>query len=190
MTTHLNHEQLFDLLLANRSTDGFCPELDRSRQHVRECHICADELASLSRSLTLFRSTANAWANHAWNHQAAYVNRSLLPATSDTSVFSRFRLILRPAAWSTAAVAIALAVAVPMTLHRLSKSAEAPAAAVTMPPASPAETRAAAYDARSDEALLEEVNQTLSSSVPSPMQPLADPTASSNNQSNNATRKN
>jgi len=38
--------------------------------------------------------------------------------------------------------------------------------------------------------LLDEINQTLSSSVPAPMQPLADPIANGNNKSNNATRRN
>jgi hypothetical protein len=185
MTTHLNHEQLCDLLIADRATEAFTPELDRSREHVRNCHLCADELASLSQSLTLFRSTADAWAQHEWNSQTAYVHRSLRPASSDTGIFSRFRFALRPAVWSAAAAALVLAAAIPMTVHHLSSSA--PGITATVPAAS---TRAAAPDAKSDEALLDEINQTLSSSVPTPMQALADPTASGNNQSNNATRKN
>jgi hypothetical protein len=187
MTTHLNHEQLCDLLLADRAPDAFSPELDRSREHVRDCHICADELASLGQSLTLFRSTADAWAQHEWNNQTAYVNRNLRPATSDPGVFSRFHLTFRPAVWSAAAAALVLAAAVPMTVHRLSGSAEAPGITATVPATG---TLAAAPDTKSDEALLEEINQTLSSSVPTPMQALADPTASGDNQSNNATRKN
>ena len=39
-----------------------------------------------------------------------------------------------------------------------------------------------------DEALLEEVNQTVSSSIPTPMQPLADPTATDGNQNNSNSR--
>jgi hypothetical protein len=41
-----------------------------------------------------------------------------------------------------------------------------------------------------DEALLEEVNQTLSSPIPTPMQPLADPTAGRSSQIDSTPRKN
>jgi hypothetical protein len=197
MTTHLNHEQLCDLLLADRATDAWTlasPELERSREHVRDCHICADELSSLSQSLTLFRSTADAWAHHEWNNQtnqAAFVNRSLRPVPSTPRLFGLFpRLTLRPALWTAAAAVVVLAAVLPITLQRLSNSAGVPGLTATTPAGAAPTSRLATPATQSDEALLEEINQTLSSSVPTPMQPLADPTASGNNQSNNAPRKN
>jgi hypothetical protein len=52
--------------------------------------------------------------------------------------------------------------------------------------ATPANTQSSTLG---DEALLEEINQTVSSSVPTPMQPLADPTAN-HSQIDSTPRKN
>jgi hypothetical protein len=178
-TNHLNHEQLCDLLLANRAESWTLgsPEIERSREHVRSCHICSDELATLDHSLDLFRSTADAWASHEWHtHQSLLQSRSLKPAPV-TNGFSAF--FAKPAVWATAAMLALFAAALPVTLHYRADSAKTTAPAAAVRPA----------DAQSDEALLLEINQTLSSSVPTPMQPLADPTGGGNNQSN-APRKN
>ena len=172
MTNHLNHEQLCDLLLANHagSLSADSREIELSRQHVRDCHTCAAELSMLDRSLSLFRSTADAWASYEWhNHQSLLQNHRLKPAASNNGLRAFFA---RPAIWATAAAVALFAAALPITLHYLpdSSKTEAPAAVVHTTNTS-----------QSDEALLEEIDQTLSSTVPAPMQPLADPTASQSN---------
>ena len=68
-TRHLTHEQLANLLLADRPSDTGTfdsEEIERSAEHLRGCALCAGELDSLRQSLELFRSTADAWAQHAW----------------------------------------------------------------------------------------------------------------------------
>jgi hypothetical protein len=86
----------------------------------------------------------------------------------------------RPLVWAATAAA-ALAIAVPLTLHQLDKNAQEKA--VTVAPAA----HSGGTPSQSDEALLEEISQTVSYSVPAPMQPLADPTA---NQTSSTQRKN
>lgn len=178
MTPHLNHEQLCDLLIASRESDAHLltsPDLERSREHVTQCAICAGELDTLSQSLLLFRSTAHAWASHAWQNQAIAVNRNAASASHGSRLFRQ----LRPALWGAAAAAAILAVALPLHFqHRLTIPAS-PQATIIAP--------VAQSTAQSDEALLEEINQTLDSSVPTPMQPLANTSAS---QSSNVQRKN
>jgi hypothetical protein len=173
MTPHLNHEQLCDLLLAS-SPQGTheSRRLELLRQHLRECNVCAAELASLNESLTVFRSAATAWSSSEWNRAEAST-RSLRHAPA------RPRSLIQAVLW-TAAAALVIAATLPFALHRT-------------PPATPRTPAAVVHTAPpsniSDEALLEEVNETLSSSIPSPMQPLDDPTAGRPNQSNNQ-RKN
>jgi hypothetical protein len=78
-----------------------------------------------------------------------------------------------PALWAAAA-ALVIAITLPLALHHdqpPAQRAPAPAAVTAQPSTS-----------QSDEALLEEIDQTLSSSIPSPMQPLDDPTAGRHNQ--------
>jgi hypothetical protein len=177
MTAHLTHEQLCDLLLSNHATDAWIVssnELDAARDHIRECSACADELATLDQSLMLFRSTAETWSNHEWSQQSLLQSSTLRPKSSGWS------LLHRPLVWAAPA-ALAIAVAVPFTLHLLDVSPNDHAN--VMQPA----TQQKAVSAQSDEALLEEINQTLSYSVPAPMQPLADPTAS---QTSDTQRKN
>jgi hypothetical protein len=89
------------------------------------------------------------------------------------------RLSTQPVIWASAAVLL-LAAALPFTLHRHQTVAVAP-----NPTAQIKQT-----DRIGDEALLEEVDQTLSSSIPTPMQPLADPTAGRSSQIDSTPRKN
>ena len=173
MTPHLTHEQFCDLLLD--STPQAAHEsgrLELLREHLRDCSICAADFASLNESLTVFRSTATAWSTREWNRaKANAVSQRLAPA--------RPRSFMPAALW-TAAAALVVSATLPFALHRT-------------PPANPKTPVAVVHTAtptnQSDEALLEEVNETLSSSIPSPMEPLDDPTAGRPNQSNNQ-RKN
>jgi hypothetical protein len=167
MTPHLTHEQLCDLLVIEPAPDLHeAGRLDQLEEHLRDCEHCSAQLASLSQSLADFRSTTKAWASHEWTSQQAN-SRSLHPLRPT-------RVLTLPALWAAAA-ALVIAAMLPLTQHHNAPPAPAPQAAAiaTQTPAN-----------QSDEALLEEIDQTLSSSIPSPMQPLNDPTAGLHSQSN------
>ena len=173
MTPHLTHEQLCDLLVADPTPESQeTGRLEMLRNHLHNCERCSAELASLNGSLATFRSTATAWAAQAWTQQQASGTqplRSTPPA----------HILPLPALW-TAAAAVAIAATISLSVHH-EKQAAPKAAPITATTTEPHATP-------SDEALLEEVDATLSSSIPSPMQPLDDPTAGL--QSLNKQRKN
>lgn len=167
MTPHLTHEQLCDLLVIEPAPDlREAGRLDRLEEHVRACELCSAELVSLNQSLADFRSTTKAWAHHEWTNQQLS-SRSLQPVRPT-------RNLTLPALWAAAA-ALLIAITLPLTRHHNAPPAPAPKASAVL-------TQTAAN--QSDEALLEEVYQTLSSSIPSPMQPLNDPTAGLHSKSN------
>lgn len=167
-TIHLTEQQFYDLLIAFPGEDA--PELQHLRDHLLRCPECAAELASLRQPLGDFRSSVTAWADH---HSA---NRSWTPA----SHISSFGTL---SAWLLAAAALILLIALPFATHHKS-------ATVANVDSTHASTKASAASSTTigDEALLEEVNQTVSSSIPTPMQPLADPTATGGNQNNSNSR--
>lgn len=167
LTNHLTEQQFSDLLIA--FPDENSPELKHLRDHLSRCPECAAELDSLRQPLGNFRSSVTAWADH---HSA---NRSWAPA-SHTSSFGTL------SAWLLAAAALILLIALPFATHYESQTVANVAATHSDTKASAASTMIG------DEALLEEVNQTVSSSIPTPMQPLADPTATDGNQNNSNSR--
>jgi len=169
MTPHLTHEQLCDLLVAKPAPELHeAGRLELLHEHLRNCERCSSELASLSQSLADFRSTTKAWASHEWTSQQTSL-RSLHPVRPT-------RVLTLSALWAAAA-ALVIAATLPLTQHH-----NAPPSSLPAPQAAAVTTQPSAN--QSDEALLEEIDQTLSSSIPSPMQPLNDPTAGLHNQSN------
>lgn len=165
MTPHLTHEQLCDLILA-RSPHPLSSDYAALEQHLHTCPACTEELTRLSRSLKLFRTASTAYARQ----QLAEIH------AQRASVLPSPRSLTGPLAWLTAAAAaFLLAALVPFGMHHrhAATPSEASTTALTQPASASAQTT------ESDEALLEEVDQDISSSVPSPMRPLADPTASS-----------
>jgi hypothetical protein len=177
MTQHLNHEQICDILLAETgqsSSDSPASGVDAHRDHLRDCLICASELELLRQSISLFRASS-----------IAYTDRELRPRRLPTPFVS---LNLNKASsrrhgthsllW--AAAALALAIGVPLGLHRHG-SAPLPSASIAV--------SAPAQSIESDEALLEGINQDLSTAVPSPMQALADPTASATQTQSDTTQR-
>lgn len=176
---HLTHQQLSDLLLAAEQETS--PQLETSRAHLRGCALCSSELASLQEPIQLFRSAATAWAGHAAANRDWTLPSSARPKQTATAPW----FLTRPALW-TAAATLLFAAAIPLALHRHSASTKAPTIAVTSPNPSQQSSKS---DPLGDEALLDAVDQTLASSVPTPMQPLADPTAGRSN-SDSTLRKN
>jgi hypothetical protein len=149
LATHLTEDQFGELLSRSKDSPSAPAEA-----HVLACEQCASELASLRESLSLFRQASNTYADKEL--------RRLPPISLPT----RRSPAMEPAYWAATA-ALVLAAFLPMQMmHRQSLQA-APAVAITV----------AVRPAQTDEALLEDVNQAISASVPTPMQSLADPTA-------------
>jgi hypothetical protein len=167
--THLNEEQIAELLAASPREFVEDSDLASLQAHASECAECGAEIARMKESLALFREASAAYAE-------AHLNR--VPAWHPPA---RRPLMVQSAYWAAAAAAVFLAALVPMQMafrHRANPSAQPPVVAVTQH--APAET---------DEALLDSVNRELSESVPTPMQALADPTGGAANSSQNSTQR-
>jgi hypothetical protein len=155
MTLHLTHEQLCDVILA----DSSLPREGTSaivQDHLHACLHCSAELESLRTSLSLFREASTSYAGQQFA-------RSLMKRGS---IAPPHHYLTQPLYWAAAAVLL-VAASFPLNMYRQQQH-PVPATAVV-----------ASHTTESDEALLEDVDQTLSADVPSPMQPLADPTAGS-----------
>jgi hypothetical protein len=126
------------------------------QHHLANCPSCTQELASLRKSLSVFRKASISYAQQ----QSAQLRVNTTP--------SRSGIIMHPIYWAAAA-ALCIAAALPITLHRQTPAEPISSASTSTPEAT----------LQSDEVLLEEVNQEISAPIPSPMRPLADPTASS-----------
>jgi anti-sigma factor RsiW len=155
MTPHLTHEQLCDMLLA-RSPHPLSSDFAAMQDHLGTCPACTAELTSLRTSLALFREASVSYSQQ----HLTQLHANAIPTVPKTTI---------PIYWAVAAAALCIAAALPITLHRQTPSAPVSSTSATQP----------ANPSQSDEALLEEINQELSAPIPSPMRPLADPTASS-----------
>jgi hypothetical protein len=155
MNLHLTHEQLCDVLLADSSQQSVGDhDTDVVEQHLQACLICSAELKSLRDSLSHFRDASVAYSRQQFAQ--SYAQRS--------SIAPPHSVLSQPLYWAAAAV-IFVAALFPITLHRQSAAREAVKTAAV-----------AAQNSESDEALLSDIDQKVSADVPSPMQPLADPT--------------
>jgi hypothetical protein len=151
MNLHLTHEQLCDVLLADSSlpSAGLDYNSDVVEQHLQACLICSAELKSLRDSLSHFREASVAYSRQAFAH--SYARRSsIVPPQS---------MLSQPLYWAAAAV-IFVAALFPVALHRQQSAVAATSSQTT----------------ESDEALLSDIDQEVSADVPSPMEPLANPT--------------
>jgi len=161
MTLHLTHEQLCDLILADSSLpfEGNSQnDSDVVQAHLRACLLCSAELRNLRDSLSHFRDASTAYARQEFAQ--SYAQRS--------SIAPPHSYLSQPLYW-TAAVVVFVAALFPLSMHRQRAIAPVTATAVS---ASPQTT-----ESESDDALLADIDQKVSADVPSPMEPLADPTA-------------
>jgi hypothetical protein len=163
MTLHLTHEQLCDLILADSSLplDGeFQKELrndpDVVHAHLQACLTCSAELKSLRDSLSHFRNATVSYARQEFAQ--SYMQRS--------SIAPPHSYLSQPLYWTAAAV-VFVAALFPLSMHRQRSVSTGTA---TVAAGSPQLTE-------SDDALLADIEQKVSADVPSPMEPLADPTA-------------
>jgi hypothetical protein len=187
-TLHLSHEQLCDHLL--EITQVAIPEVSDVgtpaagspnmgfhvvEDHLRACPLCDAELRSLQDSLTTFREATTSFAN-----QELALLRARTPRRA-TILLDTDRFYRKPFLWAVAAVLLVgatLGSLLPLGLHRQPARHSSVAAVVPLHPSSPA--------SESDQALLEEVDDDLSTSVPSAMQPLSDPLAADSAQESNS----
>ena len=157
MTLHLTHEQLCDVILADLSfpREGTSTVV---QDHLRACLHCSAELESLRSSLSLFREASTSYAGQQFV-RSCMQRGSIAPPQ---------HFLTQPLYWAAAAVLL-VAASFPLNLYRQQRQHPVPAAVAAVAP----------QTVESNEALLEDVDQTLSADVPSPMEPLADPTAGS-----------
>jgi hypothetical protein len=163
MTLHLTHEQLCDLILADSSLspegefrDDARNDSDVVQAHLRACLVCSAELRSLRDSLSHFRDASASYARQEFAQ--SYAQRS--------SIAPPHSFLSQPLYWTAAAV-VCVAALFPLSMrHQRSVSSVTPSTA-----------SASFQTAESDEALLADIDQKVSADVPSPMAPLADPTA-------------
>lgn len=173
MSHHLSHKQLCDLLLAEDAQHADA-KLDPHREHLSACLICAAELDTLRTSVLRFRHSATSYSDRQLKGRHLRAPFATLYDTPHHGYFGQ------PLAWAVAA--LVLAITLPLGLHRHH----------VVPPTAPVSVTAAAPSTESDEALLEGISQDLATDIPSPMQPLADPTASAaqtQSQSNDTTQR-
>jgi len=163
MTLHLTHEQLCDLILADSSLppegepwNDRKADSDVVQAHLQACLICSAELRILRDSLSHFRNASVSYARQEFAQ--SYAQRS--------SIAPPHSYLSQPLYWTAAAV-VFVAALFPLSLHRQRPISPMTATATS---ASPQTTE-------SDEALLADIDQKVSADVPSPMEPLADPTA-------------
>src|ERR1700733_6439181 len=160
MTLHLTHEQLCELILADSSLqpDGESSNGDSDivQAHLRACLICSAELRILRDSLSHFRNASVSYARQEFAQ--SYAQRS--------SIAPPHSYLSQPLYWTAAAV-VFVAALFPLSMHR-----QRPISPVTA-----TATSASPQTTESDDALLADIDQKVSADVPSPMEPLADPTA-------------
>src|SRR5258707_14321814 len=174
MTLHLSHEQLCDLILADlspqpegESWNNLNDESDVVQDHLRACLICSAELRSLRDSLSHFRDASVSFARQEFAQ--SYAQRS--------SIAPPHSFLSQPLYWTAAAV-VFVAALFPLSMHR---QHSAPPVART--------TASSLQTTESDEALLADIDQKLSADVPSPMAPLADPTAGASSTTSNSVQR-
>ncbi len=168
---HLTHEQISNLLIADPTIcDLDLPqtELDSEAHivaHLRACEVCSGELMSLRQSLVGFREATTLYSANA-------PQRRLVPVRRFTATF---------ALWTATAAAVLVAgVLMPLNLHKAHPVAT-PVQTVAGNAASAQNAVSAKPTTQSDEELIAGIEQDLSASIPSSMQPLEDPIPSSTN---------
>ncbi|HWZ50433.1 MAG TPA: hypothetical protein VNW54_03110 [Granulicella sp.] len=180
-TLHLSHEQLCDHLLEitkfaetpdrvpTRSAAAPVAGFHVIEDHLRACPLCAGELHALQSALVNFREATTSFANHELSLLRS--RESDQPMVARRAVLSSDRFYRKPFLWAVAAVLVVGATVgsvLPLHLHRQHAFDASSVAAI-------ASARQSSPAPESDQALLEEVDQDLSSSVPSALEPLDDP---------------
>ena len=155
-TIHLTDQQLYDLL--DRIPNA------AALPHLQHCTECQTEVANLRESLANFRGAAT--------NLAAIAAPKLPPVAARSASFFGPKVWAASFATATAVLALSIAVFHPVHNNPVSPkgSGDAPQALVT---------------SESDDALLDGIQQDLSTSIPPSLEPLAVPAASSDTSTQN-----
>lgn len=153
---HLTDDQMSELIASGMSTDAV-------EAHLDTCAVCAAEFASLREALSLFQEASVACADREFGRMRT-PERLLSPMLPAKRPYAQTLVWL-------AASALLIAGILPIERRWQRSAPVAPAAAAVSSPAP-----------ESDEALLEDINQDLSRSVPASMQALDSPTGASTSQ--------
>ena len=156
-TIHLTDEQMYDLLEPSANP--------AAQPHFRSCSRCQAEVASLRESLAIFRD--------ATTDVAAIAAPKLPPAIALTNSWS-FGPKVWAASFATATAVLAVSISVLHPMHRNPVTNTTPGSAPQ-----------AALTNESDDALLDGIQQDLSTSIPPSLEPLAVPAASSETSTQN-----
>lgn len=161
LSNHLTEAEFGELLAGSvRSGDS---ALTPAEVHVLHCKECAAELEGLRESLALFREATTSYADGQLRRMPAIVAPGR-PLVSP---------VLRCMVLATAA-ALVLAAFLPMQMLHQKKQIRRQAVVAN------SATSFEHYATESNEALLNDVDQAASASVPEAMQSLADPAATNN----------
>ena len=177
---HLTHDQLCDVLLHDDldvhalhgdtlvSIDA-ADQLTACQEHLRNCLICSAELEILRGAVARFQTTADILIDRE-------LARRPLPASFDSIYAARSRKYSAPVFLWAAAAVLLVGSLVPLSLLHLKPNPLLSRPNVSSQvPSSRAAATVQPTDPDSDAALLEDIDQHLSASVPEPMQPLANP---------------
>ena len=160
-TQHLNHQQLCDLLISD-SQDVAPAGLETSQEHLRDCLICASELDLMRSSIVGFHDASTALADR------ELARRPIRPSFASIYGSQPRGLITFAFVWATAALVVAAIIPLGQLNPRFNPTLGTDTTSVQ-----PATTS----DSQSDAALLDGIDEDLSAAVPTPMQPLAGPSA-------------
>jgi hypothetical protein len=164
-TQHLNHQQLCDLLIGDPQDSALLTSRlpEAQQEHLRDCLICASELDLMRSSVVGFHDASTAIADR------ELARRPIRPRFTPIYGAQQRGLITLAFFWATAALVVAAVIPLGMLNPRFNPMLQ------TDTSVQPATTSEAQFD--SDAALLDGIDQDLSAAVPTPMQPLAGPSA-------------
>ena len=165
---HLSHEQLCDVLLssdADATSAVLMARNETSQEHLRNCLICASELDLMRSSVAGFHDASTALADRELARRPIRPRFAPIYGAASSAASSRFAFV-----WATAALVIAAVIPLGLLNPRFNPMVE-PNTISTQPAVSTDSS------SQSDAALLDDIDQDLSAAVPTPMQPLAGPSA-------------
>jgi anti-sigma factor RsiW len=148
MNTHLTDEQMYELLDRNPNA--------QAQSHLQSCAGCRSEVSSLRASLLDFRAAATSFAAAEVPPLAA---RTVAPRAHS------FRMQIWAASLTAATALLALSIAV---VHPVKAPVNGVTTTTSTQPAATTE---------SDDALLDGIQQDLSTNIPPPLEPLEVPAA-------------
>jgi hypothetical protein len=172
---HLSHEQLCDILLSSHLQE---PPLkhhtapsailmaiaEAHQEHLRDCLICASELDLMRSSVDQFHAASIALADR------ELARRPIRPRFAPIYSAHSRRHVMPLFLWATAALIFATLIPLGLLNPRFNPLRNHP---VSNQPAH----STSASDSDSDAALLDGIDEDLSAAIPTPMQPLAGPSA-------------